>query len=212
VAISAVMRPVSGTSRMALKFQLERRIGRTGPFAAVHGKDLGTWVYPTSPATLGQLPGDVWILKHNVVNLAGPEYYRFRVSFRWLGSDGRTLAQDARVSGLCYQSELRADLQVRSVTIKSLSPQTDRYTAVIRNSGLTAAGSFRVELRRPGAAPQSVVVPSLAPQTSVRETFSGPPCESGGAVTVVADTARLIDDRNRMNNALTVPCSTGTGP
>ncbi len=56
---------------------------------------------PANP-TLGQNPADVWMLKQNVVNLAAPAAYRFRVWFRWTGGGGRVLARAMRVSPVCY--------------------------------------------------------------------------------------------------------------
>src|SRR5436305_852701 len=109
VAVTATMRPVSGTERMALKFMLERRTPRRHRFTVLHGRGLDSWEYP-DPPTLGQLPNDVWNLIHKVVNLAGPASYRFRVLFRWTGTGGRVLSQAARLSPVCHQPELRADL------------------------------------------------------------------------------------------------------
>ena len=40
IAVTAVMRPVSGTERMALKLGLERRTNRTAPFVRVRGHGL----------------------------------------------------------------------------------------------------------------------------------------------------------------------------
>ena len=105
VAVTAVMRPVPGTRRMELRFQLERRMSGATAFSQVYGGDLGRWRHPTNPATLGQRPGDVWRLKKEVVNLVAPAVYRFRVTFRWSGSGGRALGQVTRLSGACAQAQ-----------------------------------------------------------------------------------------------------------
>jgi hypothetical protein len=47
VSVTAVMRPVSGTERMALKFNLQRMTPHSSSFVNVHGGDLGQWRYPT---------------------------------------------------------------------------------------------------------------------------------------------------------------------
>jgi hypothetical protein len=206
------MRPVSGTERMALKFGLERRTNRTAPFVRVRGHGLDKWEYPTDPPTLGQLPGDVWMLKHNVVNLAGPEYYRFRASFRWIGSNARVLMQSTRVSAVCAQPEPRADLEVRSVTITQITAQEYRYVAAIRNGGATAAGRFAVALRSDGSTLQSQPVQSLAPQATARVSFSAPACAASSTIAVVADPDRAVDDFNRSNNRMAVPCAAAAGP
>jgi hypothetical protein len=205
VTITAVMRPVTGTERMALKFELERRAAHATMFRVLRGRNLGDWVHPAD-STLGQLPGDQWMLRHNVVNLAGPAYYRFRVSFRWTGAGNRVLAERARLSPVCYQPEPRADLSVRSITVTPVGAGQDRYVTVIHNGGATPAGPFTVQLNPPSASPQTSDVPSLAPGASVHETFAGSLCHAGSSVTAIADPNRRVDDANRKNNTLTVAC------
>ena len=41
IAVTAVMRPVSGTQRMQMRFVLQRRGAGTGSFTTVQGGDLG---------------------------------------------------------------------------------------------------------------------------------------------------------------------------
>ncbi len=110
--ITAVMRPLSGTQKMQLRFELlDHPKGSVGTYGEVPGGDLGKWVSPQDPS-LGQRPGDVWILNHPVFNLAAPVYYRFRVTFRWLGQHGKLLGTAVRWSAVCYEPELRPDLYV----------------------------------------------------------------------------------------------------
>jgi len=102
IAVTAVMRPVAGTERMALRFELQRSTAKHRAFVDVGGGDLGKWVPPPNP-TLGQRPNDVWIRQKEVANLAAPAVYRLRVSFRWTGRDGHVLARVVRLSKLCDQ-------------------------------------------------------------------------------------------------------------
>ena len=99
IAVMVVMRPVSGTQRMQMRFVLQRRSEGTSSYTAVQGGDLGRWLSP-SPATLGQHPNDVWRLRKLVANLPGPATYRFRVSFHWL-SGGSTLERSTLTSETC---------------------------------------------------------------------------------------------------------------
>jgi hypothetical protein len=103
VGITAVMRPLVGTRRMQLKFGLERRVASGQGFTDVQGRDLGNWLHPTAPATLGQRTDDVWRVQKEVVNLTAPAVYRFRVSFKWTGSSGHTLGRVVLRSRTCYQ-------------------------------------------------------------------------------------------------------------
>jgi hypothetical protein len=101
IAVVGVMRPMSGTQRMQMRFVLQRRSARSRSFTAVQGGDLGRWLSP-NPATLGQHPNDVWRLRKLVANLPGPATYRFRVSFRWLGSSS-ALGHSTLTSATCSQ-------------------------------------------------------------------------------------------------------------
>jgi hypothetical protein len=99
--VTATMRPVSGTQRMAMMFQLLRR--RNGRFVQVSSGDLGRWIHPAkpNPPTLGQRPGDHWPVQKQVVNLSAPAVYRLRVTFRWTGSSSHVLATAVKLSELC---------------------------------------------------------------------------------------------------------------
>jgi hypothetical protein len=102
VAITAVMRPVAGTERMKLEFTLLVKPRGKSSYSPVRGGDLGKWISPSNP-TLGQRPADQWNLRKQVVNLAGPAVYRFRVGFRWTGAHGRSLGRQYRFSPPCDQ-------------------------------------------------------------------------------------------------------------
>src|SRR5436305_4954201 len=147
VSVTAVMRPVKGTKKMALRFELLTRTRAAAPWSSISGGDLGSWVSPSNP-TLGQRPGDVWILHKSVIDLAAPATYRYKVSFRWTGTHGHTLATTGRWSPTCNQPELRPDLLVQSIDVQPIDgkPNLSRYVATVANNGATAARFFRVEL------------------------------------------------------------------
>lgn len=210
IGIDAVMRPVTGTEHLEIRFELVRRVGRAAP-TVVHGGDLGTWISPDNP-TLGQLPGDVWRLDKSVLNLNAPGAYRFRVTFRWIGAGGQVLATDARRTRLCRQRELRPDLLVKSVTVSPVagSSQQDLYSAVIANRGLTGAGPFEV-LLAPGSGSGAVTrtVKSLGAGRSLSLSLVGPVCDPTTPPSITVDATHQVDDYNRANNTLTTVC-TGT--
>ena len=101
IEVTAVMRHIPRTQGMRLRFVLLRRFAGQSWFSPVHGRGLGSWLAPPS-ATLGQVPGDTWKLKRPVFNLPGPAVYRFRVTFRWIGSSG-VIASQTRLTPLCAQ-------------------------------------------------------------------------------------------------------------
>jgi hypothetical protein len=102
IAVTGVMRPVSGTQQMEMRFVLQRRPAGTSVFTPVRGGDLGRWLQP-KPPSLGQNPSDVWRLRKLVANLVGPATYRFRVSFRWTGSTGLILNRTTLMSDACAE-------------------------------------------------------------------------------------------------------------
>jgi hypothetical protein len=222
IAVTAVMRPVSGTMSMAMMFDLQRARRHRGPFANVRGHGLEQWIHPSNP-TLGQRPGDIWKFDQKVENLPGPAYYRFRVRFRWTGTAGHTLQTSSAAGPTCFQPELRPDLLVRSLTVRPVAaqpatgqqpttqsataqPAQDRYVATIVNRGRTASGSFEVELIVPGKPSQTLTMSGLSAHTAGRETFTGPACTPGSRLTVIADPTASVLDYNRANNTRIVQC------
>ena len=205
VSVQSVMRPVSGTAKMQMRFELMRRTKAGAPFRLIRGRLLGSWVSPQEPS-LGQRPGDVWIVNHPVVDLSAPATYRFRVSFRWSGSDGQPLSTAVQTSPDCYQPELRADLLVRSLTVTPLASGNAAYVAVIANRGLTAASPVEVDLAGASAAPQAATAGFVGPRSTARQRFVAPACTPGASLTVTVDPAHTIDEYDFTDNTLTMPC------
>lgn len=205
ISVQAVMRPVTGTSKMQVRFDLMRQSSPGGPFKLVRGRLLGSWISPSNP-TLGQRSGDVWIVNHPVVDLPAPATYHFRVSFRWVGSRGQQLATAVQSSANCYQPELRADLQVRSLTVTPLASGNDAYVAEIGNRGQTAAGPVEVDLAGVGSNTLAQTLSSVGAKSSARERFVAPACTPGATLTVTVDPSRTIDEYDFANNKLTMPC------
>jgi hypothetical protein len=210
VSVQAVMRPLTGTSKMEVRFDLMRR-RPGGFFRLVRGRLLGSWVSPHDP-TLGQRPGDIWIVNHPVVDLPAPATYRFRVSFRWTGSQGQQLGGAVLTSPSCYQPELRADLLVRSLTVTPLGSGQDSYTAVIANRGVTSAGPAEVDFAGAGPSLEATIA-SIGGRSLARHSFVAPACTAGGTLTVTIDPLHAVDESNFANNVLTIPCpAPSSGP
>jgi CARDB protein len=207
VSVRAVMRSVTGTRALSLKFDLLENQG--GSTRALTGAgDLGVWLSPKDP-TLGRRPGDIWELTKAVSNLDAPAGYRFRVTFRWLGAHGKVLATALRQSASCGQPELRPDVLVKSVAVTAIAgkPHKQLYTAVIANQGASSAGPFEV-LFTPGdgSVSQMHTVTRIDAHSARRLSFAGPLCNAASPPTVVADSADQVDDPERGNNAMTVTC------
>ncbi len=213
IGVTSVMRPLSGTRHLAVKFDLlvSRRPGAVTK--AVRAGDLGVWIAPEN-STLGQLPGDVWNLDKSVVDLNAPAVYRLRVQFRWTGAHHTLLGSATRYTRRCSLRELRPDLQVRSITVSAdpRHPGRNDYAALLQNAGNTAAGPFDV-LFAPadGSATSTHTVSSLKAHTSRTMTFVGPVCSAASAPTITVDSAHQIDDLNRADNSLVAQCPTASG-
>ncbi len=209
VSVQAVMRPVTGTSKMQMKFELLRQTKTHPRFAAVQGRGLGSWITPDNP-TLGQRAADVWLVNHPVVDLSGPATYKFRVSFRWVGSAAQTLSTATAMSPTCYQPELRADLLVKSLSLTPISagPSAGEtaYTAVIANRGLTGAGPVEVDFANGTATPLPATVAWVGARSTTRQRFIAPACTPGSTLTVTVDPTQSIDEYDFANNALTMTC------
>jgi hypothetical protein len=92
IEVAAVMRPVSGTKHMQMKFQLLLKAPRHHRFVDISSGNLGKWIHPANRTPpLGERPGDVWTVVKQVVNLSAPATYRLRVTFQWLGSKTQPL-------------------------------------------------------------------------------------------------------------------------
>lgn len=207
VGVTAVMRPVPGTVRLAMRWQL---MGTSaGLVTPVHGGDLGKWISPHD-STLGQEPGDVWVLDHPVTGVPVGSTYRFRVSFRWIGAGGNVIATSMRSSAACWQPDMRPDLAVQSISASPVpgDPSQSQYLVWISNNGLTAAGGFDVTFTPGGGAGavQTFSLPQLGAHQTVSEAFIGPACTSLTAPTVTVDPEYAVPDANRANNSMTATC------
>jgi hypothetical protein len=210
VSVTAVMRPLPGTVKLALRFELLSRPRGASSFSALGGGDLGSWIEPGTP-TLGRRRGDVWLVNKQVVDLAAPAAYRFRVSFRWTGKHGRVLGTAVRRTPTCFQPELRPDLLVRLDAVKPVAgnPQLSEYFATIRNDGATAAGRFDVRFSPAGGGPvTTTAIDGMAAHSRQPVRFVGPACSptTSGPTTITVDPTGEVDDANRANKAVTIAC------
>ena len=207
VSVQSVMRPVTGTSKMQMKFELLRSTKPHPRFVTVHAHGLGSWISPTNP-TLGQQAGDVWIVNHPVVNLSAPATYRFRVAFRWIGSQGQTLDTATQTSPSCYQPELRADLLVRSLSVTPITSGPSAGQWALHRAGCQPrpdrSGADRGEFAIGDSAPVSATVAWVGAKSSARQRFVSAPCAPATTLTVTVDPNQAIDEYDYANNSLTI--------
>ena len=147
MSITAVMRPITGTSKLQIKFRPDSRRLEQPPVharARRRPEHLGT---PKDP-TLGERSDDVWNVIKQVVDLKAPGHLPLRGrSFRWIGAHDKVLGTTVRTSPSCYQPELRPDLQVKTIGVEAIpaTPSADEYVGADPQRGATAAGPFQVQ-------------------------------------------------------------------
>ena len=216
VSVQAVMRPVTGTSKMQMKFELLRSTKSHPRFVSVRGRGLGSWIVadrpdaraagrrrvdPHPPGREPRGPGDVQVPGHVPVA---------RVH-------GQTLGTAMQSSTPCYQPEMRADLLVRSLSVTPItsgaSAGQSAYIAVINNRGLTGAGPVPVAFADGASAPMSGDDRLGGPKSSARERFVAPACtRRRPTLTVTVDPTQTIDEYDYANNALTMACPAAPRP
>jgi hypothetical protein len=212
ISVTSVMRPVSGTKTLEVRFDLLSRANGASGYSEVSGRDLERWLTPSNKG-LGSRPGDVWIVAKPVVGLPAPATYRFRVSFRWLNRRHHVIATAVRTTSGCRQPELRPDLVVQRIAapVQNKKGTLDLYTVTIGNTGATAAGAFTVGLN-PDASEPSVKVSGLLAHHTAQVTLRGPLCSASAPPTITADLYQQVDDFDRANNVATASCSAVTTP
>ena len=144
---------------------------------------------PKNP-TLGQRPGDRWVVKHPVVDLAGPDFYRFRVAFRWIDASGHVIGKTTRYSAICFQPERRARPGWWAIAGRAgrQASRMDLYLAAVRQRRQTPSGPFTVEFsdgRRDELPKSDGPLRAAPPAQGVAS--SEPTCSAAAPATITVD-------------------------
>jgi hypothetical protein len=209
MSITAAMGHVDGTAKLQMRFQLARRAKRHGAWTTVSGPGLKSWISPKDP-TLGTRTGDMWVVKHPVVGLAAPEYYRIAVAFRWLDSQGQVITSANRHSRVCFQPQLQPDLTLKQAGESAKYPGT--YWATIKNTGPTPSSQYMVQVAAADDDQQLAGSNWLGPVPRSGVTtvwLRGRACTSG-EINVTLTPKDVTDDASAADNMLRVPCPSTT--
>jgi hypothetical protein len=87
---------ISGSARMAMRFELQERSPEEASFHEVTAPGLGAW--RTAEAGV-----KVYRYLKRVTNLSAPAVYRAEVSFRWQGTRGRVIRRTSRRTPSCTE-------------------------------------------------------------------------------------------------------------
>lgn len=203
VAVTALMHPLSGSSRLAVDFRLLRR-APGDRFTPVHGTGLGSWL----TKQFGPGSADSWQVIHTVRDLSAPASYRFSVAFRWIGSSGRVIARAARLSRVCRQPELRPDLQVLAIDVQPdvANARDDVYRTEIHDSGATGAGPFQIQLAAQGTIFSTRSLTRISAHRSAWVSLTGPLCNGAQPPIVTVDPHHRVDVYSRSESSLAASC------
>lgn len=197
LVVRAQIRRIRGARALALRFDLIARRSGAHRFVTVSGiPGFGSW--KGSPYGLGP-----WTHYEQVESLAPATEYRVRVAFRWYGRHHRVLRTEQRTTGVCRQPDLRPQLVVQQIQVRTVAGRTDvsRYVATVVNSGRGGAGRFAVAFDQPGQTRQVHTVFGLRAGQSVPVAFDGPACSASELPTFTLDPDNRVEERDHSNDA-----------
>jgi hypothetical protein len=194
------MPALTGTDRMAMRFDMLQRRAPSSDFTAV---DVPKWArWETSK------PGrSSFTFSRRVNGLAPGTDYSAVVRFRWYDADGALQHSARRVSATCHQPDTRPDLRAAPLTAdRGSEPGTATYTYVVRNTGKGPAGPFDVVLT-PGGAPQPAQrLAGLDAGEQQVVTLAGPLCQAGSTVSLAVDASDEVDERDETDDVVQSAC------
>ncbi len=199
-AFTGSMPTAAGAVTMAMRFDLEERVGAAGRFDPLPAPNFGRW--ERSEANVAGL-----VYTKRVEGLQAPAGYRVRVRFRWLDADGKVVRATRRTSAVCEQPDERPDLQVTRMRVATGGGGVGLYSVTVRNTGLTDVQSpFAIGLSVDGVPQQAQEVGALAAGATVTYVFQAPRCAAGAAVVARVDAGRTVDEADERDNTLRTTC------
>jgi hypothetical protein len=189
-------------NRMEMRFDVYTRTPGDPVWRLVKAPDLGIW-------NRAKADRSEYKFLQKAVNLAAPASYKARVTFRWLGPNGQKTVKrlDSKV---CEQRDARPNLRVTRLDGAVVNRQLADYIVVVRNVGQTAVSSgqgFDVGLAVDGIAqPTQTFTGGLRPGERVQFKFRAPRCKQGGTFKGTVDPDARIDQSDRADDTLELPC------
>ena len=196
----ASMRSLQKGDRMQLRFELFQKARGQRRFRKLAGPGLGTW----NPATSGV---DRFRFRKPIQNLPAASTYYVKVTYRWLDEHNLAYARTVRLTGLCFQPDLRPDLRVAGFSeIRRVGPGEFAYKVVLQNAGRTASRDFGAVLTVGGLPRPAVNVAGLAAGERRAVELAGPRCDSGARARVELDPDNRVDESNESNDSRSTTC------
>jgi len=201
----AIMRSVSGTDHMAMRFKL---LAQTEGPGSGGGSASGSQAVASSKfAVWHKSHSDVarYVYSQTVKRLKQGTSYRMRVKFRWYDADGNVIRKISRLSPACAQEpRARPNLRVSAVSaFPGPAPGTAIYAVSVANPGEGPADAFTVALFVDGGLADSRTIEGLDSGESATIDLNGPACRRMSAV---ADSEHAIAETDEDDNALVSSC------
>jgi CARDB protein len=190
------------TTRMAVRVEVQERLGGEAYFHTVSAPGLGVW--------RASQPGvKIYKFYRQVTNLPAPAEFRARIDFRWLGAKGRLIRHTSRLTPTCEQPDERPKLTVGEVSATAVDAQTADYQIALRNEGRAASGTFTLALSVDGAPQPPLAVESLQPQSSLILAVTAPRCAPAGQLAVEPDPGHQVAEAPAGGLPRSFPCPLG---
>jgi hypothetical protein len=200
LTVDASMRSLQKGDRMQLRFDLYQKTQRARRFKKLPGPGLGTW----NPATPGV---DRFRFRKPIQNLPAAATYFVKVTYRWLDEHGAAYARTVRLTGTCFQPDLRPDLRIAGFDgVRRVAQGQFVYKVILRNAGRTASRDFDAVLTVGGLPRPAVNVPGLNPGERRAVDLPGPRCEPGATARVELDPDNRVDEAGETNNSRSTTC------
>jgi hypothetical protein len=184
-----------GTSRMAIRFDLEERRGDTTGFRPVVAPKFGRWDRSKAGAA-------GFVYTKRVMKLAQGRWYRAVVRFKWIDANGRTQRTARRVTTACHQPDPRANLELAALG----SSRPGSYLVTIVNTGMAAAPESTVSLEPRPETDSRRRVPPLAPGERTTVVVEADPCAPQSVVVVQLDRLKVVDESREDDNRVESAC------
>jgi hypothetical protein len=190
------MDTIPGAAKLALRFVLLERLGRSETWSKLDVPALRQW--HTSQSGVKRYG---W--KQTVENLHLGGAYKTRVQYRWLSASGTVLDTETRETPVCRGP--LPNIALGQLTAKQ-GPTADTWTyrIEVENTGKSDADAVEVSLSVDRAVLDTVTLDHLAAGDVRTLSFTGPACRR--EVSVSADPGNSIGERVEDDNSQVFAC------
>lgn len=190
-----------GSTRMAMRFDLQIREPGDRAFRRVFAPSFGRWERSGAGRS-------GFIYSKRVDGLNAPARYRTVIRFRWLDADGRTVAIARRTTPTCDQPDPRPNLRLLALrTAPASQPGATTYLLTLVNAGRGSAGAFRVAAGPDdGGRAATVTVGGMASREVRVIEVVARACGTGSRVRIRLDVDAVVAESDEDDNDVRRAC------